>query len=273
MLLDALHADSVWGPALGAAGASSLLAAVLVHGVWRWPTILPPRDGAAPQPPTLAERVSVHLVIYGGWAVGFGVIIWRGVPANALDVRFAFERGWPVWEMAEWIYLSVYFVPALMPWLAPSRAALRRYALNLWWLLLFSLPLFLLPLASPPRSFTPDSLAGKILAWETGRADFAAASLPSFHVFWGLLVAQLLASRGRAWAWAGSLWAMAVMGACVATGTHALADVAVSLLLFPLVAAAESPVARSLQAAADRFLRRSPIPSPVAAPSTIPPRP
>lgn len=266
-------ADSLWGPALCAAGLGSLAVAWWIHGVRGRPTIFPPRSDDDTRAPGTWERISVHLIAYGAWAAVFGATIWRGVPEGMIDVRLVGERNWPVWEPAEWIYLSVYFVPAAMPWLAGTRAALRRYALTLGWLLLISLPFFLLPLGSPPREFVPTSLAGRILAWETARADFAAVSLPSFHVFWGLLVAQLLATRGRGWAWVGGLWASAVAIACLATGAHALVDVALSGAIFPLVAAARSPLARKLQAAADRLFRSAITPAPSKAPSTSPPRP
>ena len=266
-------ADSLWGPVLCAAGVGSLMAAGWVHGVQGRPTIFSPCTDDAARAPRMWERISVHLIAYGAWAVVFGAMIWRGVPEGMIDVRLPLERSWPVWESAAWIYLSVYFVPAAMPWLAVTRAALRRYALTLGWLLLLSLPFFLLPFGSPPRSFEPSSLAGRILAWETARADFAAVSLPSFNVFWGLLVAHLLATRGRIWGWAGGLWAAGVAFACLATGAHALVDVALSGAMFPLVAAARSPLARALQAAADRFLRSAITPAPSTAPSTSPPRP
>jgi len=224
--------------------------------------------------PLVWERLSVHLIAFGGWALVFGAVIWRGVPANTIDVHFDFEKDWPVWQPAEWIYLSVYFIPAAMPWCAPTRGTLQRFAVNLLTLLLLSLPFFLLlPLASPARPFAPSSLSGDILAWETRREDFAAVSFPSFHVFWGLLVAQLVQTRGRRWAIAGWTWATAVIFACVATGAHALVDVAASLILFPLATAKGSVVARGFQAAGERFFNSRTLTDPRSAPTTTPPMP
>lgn len=238
MLLEVTGAASLMGPMLCALGIAGLLLAAVVHGLCRWPTILASRPEADASPPSGAERLSVHLLFYSGWAVGFGAVIWRGVPANGIDVRLPFEKHWGVIEAAEWFYLSVYLVPLLLPWLDVTRGALRRYALNLWWLLAISVACYLLlPCVAPPRPFIPGSLAGEILAWETGRADFAAASLPSFHVFWALLGAALLATRGGWRARAGWIWAVAVAVSCVANGAHALADVAASGLIYAGVAA------------------------------------
>jgi hypothetical protein len=224
------------GPILCITGAVALTGAVVVHGLLRWPTILTNRPEHDERAPTVPERVSVQLLVYGVWAVVFGAVVWRGVPDRMMDVRFSFERSWPVLEAAEWIYLSVYVVPLTLAWWPVSRATLRRYAIHVWWLLAISTACFLLlPFGAPPRPFVPTSLAGRILAWETGRPDFAAASLPSFHVFWGLLVASALATRDAASAWLGRGWAAAVAISCIATGAHALADVAASLVIYALV--------------------------------------
>jgi hypothetical protein len=237
-----------------------------VHGLLRWPTIVTDAAQRDHLAPTLAERVSVHLLVYAIWAIGFGMTVWRGVPSGMIDVRLGFERGWPVIEFAEWIYLSVYFVPISMPWLATQRWALRRYAIHLWWLLGASLVCFwLLPFGSPPRTFEPTSLAGEILAWETGRADFAAASLPSFHVFWGLLCANLLETRSRLAGVLGWLWAIAVAGSCVATGAHAMADIAASVVIYVAVVALvrtdeRRPEARPIRNPTRRPATSAPVP-------------
>lgn len=254
------------GPILCITGVVALTGAAVVHGLLQWPTILTIRPEKDEGAPTFSERVSVQLLVYGVWAAVFGAMVWRGVPNRMMDVRFPFERSWPVWEAAEWIYLSVYVVPLTLPWWPISRGALRRYAIQLWWLLAISTACFLLlPFGVPPRPFVPSSLAGRILAWETGRADFAAASLPSFHVFWGLLVASALATRGAASSWLGSSWAAAVAISCIATGAHALADVAASLVIYAFVGA-------FLGARLRRPAAR-PIRNPTSAPIASPPSP
>jgi hypothetical protein len=231
-----LGAVSPIGPMLCAVGVFHLIVATIVHGVFRVPTILPARADDALRAPSLGERVSVHLIIYAGWAIAFGAIDWRGPPEGMIDTRFPFERKWGVIESAEWIYFSAYLVPFALPWLRVTRGALRRYSLNLWWVLGISVTCFLVfPLGAPPRPFEPTSLAGKLLAWETSREDFAAASLPSFHALWGMLCASLIATTGRAGAWIGWTWAVALAFCCLANGAHAMLDVAASVMLYIVV--------------------------------------
>ncbi len=253
-------------------GAAVLLAGALIFGPGGRPSILSPGGEAAR--PAFWERISVHLIIYGVWAIGFGSILVRGPPAGAWDVHFSFENAWPVVEPAEWFYASIYLVPLAMPWLAPTRGALRRYALGLWLLLAVSTAAFLLlPIISPPRPFTPSSFAGQLLAWDTSRGDFAAAACPSFHTLWAMLCADLLASRGPRWAWAGWLWALAVMVSCVITGAHALVDVLASLALYPLLLSRRLRFWPWFYAAADRFFSKRPRSKPTTAPIANPPNP
>jgi hypothetical protein len=270
-------AASLWGPVLCGLGMTAILVGGVVHGIARRPTILHASHAVDDLAPNIWERLSVHLVIYAVWALVFGMIVWRGVPAGMIDVRLQFERDWPVVENAEWIYASVYLVPLLLPWLPVSRGALRRYALHLWWLLAISVVIFLvLPLGAPPRAFAPTSWAGRLLAWETGRGDFAAASLPSFHVIWGVLAAQLLATLGRSARWIGWGWAVAVAVACIATGAHAIADVAASGILLAVFGKLRAGAWAGQTARARAALREpnsQPMPTPAASPTTSAPRP
>jgi hypothetical protein len=253
-------------------GGAVLLAGLLIFGAGKRPTILTP--GREDEPPVFWERVSLHCIIYPVWGVCFGLVFLRGIPVGAWDAHFPFEKNWPVVEPAEWFYSSVYWVPLIVPWLATNRGALRRYALGLWFLLAVSLAAFLLlPIISPPRSFVPTSLAGRLLAFDTSRGDFAAAACPSFHALWAMLCADFFASLGRGWAWAGWLWALAVIASCVATGAHALLDVVVSLALYPLLIWRHSPIWRRYYARADFLFSKKPTRNPPITPMANPPKP
>ena len=253
-------------------GGAALLAGWFIFGVTGRPSILPPGDAGAP--PVFWERASMHFIIYAVWGLAFGLIFVRGIPAEAWDVHFSFEKNWPIIEPMEWFYSSVYWIPLAIPWLATNREALRRYALGLWLLLAVSLAAFLLlPIISPPRSFMPTTLPGKLLAFDTSRADFAAAACPSFHALWAMLCADFFASLGMGWAWAGWLWALAVIVSCVATGAHSLVDVVVSLVLYPLLMSRNSPIWRWYYARADFFFSKKPANNPPTTPTANPPKP
>jgi PAP2 superfamily len=252
-----LGAGSYWGPSLVLAGLLCLAVEAMLVWQCHLPTILEADGAGKAARPRLGDRLSVHFLIYAAWGIGFGAVVWRGVPRGAIDPRLGFERNWPVSQSAEWIYLSSYLVPLMLPWLPVTRESLRRYALNLWWLMLVCGILFLvLPVGAPPRPFQPGSLGGSILSWDTSRPDFAASSLPSFHVCWGLLCAALLATLGRGWAWAAYIWAAAVAASCLATGAHALADVAAAMAVFWLVASGSSPLRSVLRGTESRLFAR-----------------
>lgn len=232
-LASRLGAYSLWGPTLCGLGFLGLVMAYWVHGLAGKPTLFRKNLEANSGELSPWERLSVHLISYDAWALAFGAVIWLGPVENYMDTHLRWERNLPVYPAGEWIYLSVYFVPLFMPWIAPDRATLLRYAQHFGWISAISVAFYLtLPFGCPPRPFTSDSLSGRLLAWETQRGDFAAAALPSFHVIWALLCAELLAAKGRIWATAASAWAAAVMISCIATGAHALLDVLASVAIF-----------------------------------------
>ena len=158
--------------------------------------------------------------------------------ADGCDVRLPGEAEWPVCAGAEWVYVCGYLTPLVVAWVAPTRGALRRYCARLAVLSVVSgLCFWLLPVVSPARAFAADAAgwAERLLAWELGRADFAAVSLPSFHVFWAMLIASVLAERGRRWERVAWIWPVAMSVACVLNGAHAVADVAASWVLWAVV--------------------------------------
>jgi hypothetical protein len=245
------EAQSLAGPGLCALGLMGLVCGAWVHGRQQLPAIWQTGGWQPEEAPTAGERLSVHLVVIGVWAVGFGLFVWRGPAIPGWDVRLPGEAQWPVWAGAEWVYASCYLIPLFLPWLAPTRAALRRLCFRLGAISLVSaLCFWLLPIASVPRVMAAGGggLADRLLAWELGRADFAAVSWPSFHAFWGLLLASVLGERGRNWRWVGWCGALAMSAACVLNGAHAVADVAGSWLIWALVVAVPWRFARTSQA-------------------------
>ena len=134
------------------------------------------------------------------------------------------------------MYACGYLTPLVIAWVAPTRGALRRYCARLAVLSVVSgLCFWLLPVVSPARAFEAGAGCGaeRLLALELGRADFAAVSLPSFHVFWALLIASVVAERGGRWARVAWIWPVVMSAACVLNGAHAVADVVASWVIWP----------------------------------------
>jgi membrane-associated phospholipid phosphatase len=99
----------------------------------------------------------------------------------------------------------------------------------------FVFPLNLtVPLVALPKPFMPETLMGKALSMESFLAAPAAA-LPSFHVIWSFITAEVFAERQPRlrWLWRG--WAIAVAISCVTTGMHSILDVLTGVVTFFLV--------------------------------------
>ena len=194
------------------------------------PLIALPAD--EPGAPSLADRLSVYVLVFLPWLVLYEAVGLIGVPPDAVVAYLPFEHALPVVEWTEAIYASAYPFALLAPLVARTKRDLRRFsvlgaiATGLVTLLFVSVPL-----VAPPRPFEPAGWLGELLLVERAY-DTPAAAFPSFHVVWALLAAWLYARSfpaARALWWG---WAALVSASCVTTGMHAIVDVVGGALFF-----------------------------------------
>ena len=208
------------------------------------------RFGASLSPPVLhlpedasrkalpAERISAYVLVLLPWFVLYQAVRFLGIPPDAINVYLPFEAAWPVWQWTEWVYASAYVFVGLAPLLAVRSRDLREFCVGgLMATALVTLLFVVLPFVAPPRPFVPDTLAGRLLAWERSK-DTAAAAFPSFHVVWALLAARLGASTTTKpmLRWLFWVWGAGIAASCLTTGMHALIDVIGGILVFVSVA-------------------------------------
>jgi protein-S-isoprenylcysteine O-methyltransferase Ste14/membrane-associated phospholipid phosphatase len=185
--------------------------------------------------PSIAERISVYLLVFLPWVILYEAVRFIGIPPDARAAFFGFENRLPVYEWAEFVYASTYFFALLAPLIAATRHDLREFSISgLIATGLIILAFLTVPLIAPPRPFVPREFPGRLLAWER-TMDTAAAAFPSFHVLWAFLAASLYAKRFRSLRtfWWG--WAVLISISCLATGMHAIIDVLSGFAVFVIV--------------------------------------
>jgi hypothetical protein len=189
----------------------------------------PPASG---DPPTGWDRASVLLLVLIPWAIAYEAVYLLGIPPDAVEAYFPFERTWPVLEWTEIVYGSVYLFVLGALFTARTRAALRHFALTgAIATVVVTLVYLSVPLIAPPRPFEPQTLLGEALKFERAMANTVAA-FPAFHVIWSLIAAEAWASRSRSVAVFAWTWAALITVSCITTGMHALADVVVAIVVF-----------------------------------------
>jgi len=187
------------------------------------------------EPPTGWDHLSVFLLVFLPWTVAFEAVYQLGIPSGTIEAYFPFERDWPVLEWTEAVYASVYlFVPASV-FVAPTKAALRRFAVTgLIATAVVTLIYLMVPVIAPPRPFEPQSALGQALMFERAMSNTVAA-FPAFHVIWSLIAAEAWASRSRRFAAVAWAWATLITISCLTTGMHALADLVAAGIVFLLL--------------------------------------
>ncbi len=198
----------------------------------RRPLVSLPRDDDGR--PSGWERLSIFLLVILPWTVAFEAVYRLGIPPDAVEAYFPFERTWPVLQWTEPVYASVYLFVGLVPFVMRKRSHLRRFAIaGLLATAVVTLVYLTVPVVAPPRDFTPHSLAGRMLTWERAMSHTVGA-FPSFHVIWTLFAASAWGRRGPRFRIAAWTAAVLIMVSCVTTGMHAIADI-VSAAVFYFV--------------------------------------
>ena len=185
---------------------------------------LPP-DGA--EAPTRWERVSVYVLVLIPWALIYEALSRVGFAPDTRSSYTAWDHRLPVVPWTVGIYTSAYLYIGLAPALAASRTALRGLARRgLWATLTIGFFYLLVPFFAAPKPVPEGSLWTGLLHFE--RAWNEHTSLPSFHVVWACLASAVYAARWPRWQWGFVAAGGAIAVSCVATGMHAVLDVAVA---------------------------------------------
>ena len=185
-----------------------------------------------------SQRVAAYLLVLLPWLAIYELAGRLGVPKGTASGYFPFEKSWPVVESAEWIYVSVYAGVLLAPLVARTSAELRSFMVEGLLATGAGVLLYLcVPLAVPAKPFEPGGWAGQLLLWERRSDPPPNIAFPSFHAIWALIVAGCIWRRNRAAGIAAAVWATAVSWSCVATGMHALVDIAGAAVVFMAVKA------------------------------------
>lgn len=183
--------------------------------------------------PTTADGVAVWFLVLVPWLILYQSVNALGVPPDAFDVRFEFEKAWPVWLWTVPVYASAYVVVPIAALMAPTGKALRKFAIQgLVATGVLTLAYLVAPTIAPYREADLSGFWGGLLAADRALASSPVEAFPAFHVLWAAFAAEVIALRSRGRAVAAWTWAGLVAVSCVTTGMHAIADVVGAALVW-----------------------------------------
>lgn len=199
------------------------------------PLLSLPRD--VDGPPTMAQRAAVYVWVLLPWLAAFYGVQALGRAPDVFTTVLPLERGWPVMQWTEAVYVLAYAIVPTAPLVALGARGLRRFAVaGIAGTLAVTLLWLVIPAVISTRPFEPSGVWGRLLAFEQASTRGVAA-LPAFHVLWALIAGELWADNARVsgrpwWSRTGWLVAWAISASTLATGMHSLADVAAAIAVF-----------------------------------------
>lgn len=199
------------------------------------PLLSLPRD--VDGPPTPSQRAAVYVWVLLPWLAAFYGVQALGRAPDVFTTVLPVERGWPVMQWTEAVYVLAYVIVPTAPLVALGARGLRRFAVSgVVGTIVVTLLWLVIPAVISTRPFEPSGVWGRLLAFEQASTRGVAA-LPAFHVLWALIAGELWADNrrvsGRAWwSWTGWILAWAIAASTLTTGTHSLIDVAAAVAVF-----------------------------------------
>ncbi len=194
---------------------------------------LPP---GGPERPRIGEAAGTASLVFGTWLLAGLGLRTLGPSPDAFALPLPWGIHGPVWGWAEPVYASACLVVPLAPFLAQRREDLRRFGLQgLLAAALAALALLSLPLATPLRPQAGAGLLGTLLNLERPASGPAILLFPPFHTLGALLAADLLARRGRSWAWGAWTWGILCAASGWTAGRLGVPDLGAALAAFLLV--------------------------------------
>jgi prolipoprotein diacylglyceryltransferase/protein-S-isoprenylcysteine O-methyltransferase Ste14 len=179
-----------------------------------------------PNGTTLADRLSVLILVLLPWLVLYEAVEALGVPARTLTSVLPWDARVPLVPAFESIYFLTYpFVIGA----SFTKGNLREFAISGWIATAAIIFFYLIvPITAPARPIPPTDALSRLLAWER-TFDSPMTAFPAFHVVWACLAARCYARR---WAWT---FASLIAVACVFTGMHTVADVVAGFAAYAIV--------------------------------------
>ncbi len=181
--------------------------------------------------PTWKRTLGAIAISLGPWAFLYWSLSHVPTPVQAVDMRMNWEYQLPQPDWAVWAYSALYPLGIAAVFVLPSQTRLRQWVLAAW----VSTALgFVLMIGLPNQAeFLGNSRTGAE-AWllEQNRlydAEWMAA--PSFHAAWAVLTACAFSSRWPRFRLGFWLATTLVSASCILTGSHALVDVLLGVLL------------------------------------------
>lgn len=190
---------------------------------------------ATDAPPTPRDRWATVVISFIPWLILYLAVEKLGAPAWAPSAYLPGEAQWPVWPWTELLYLGTYPFVVLAPFVAPSRAALRRFAVGGLLATGIAITCYLLiPVVAPAKPVSGEGIWQALMRWER-LSDSPITAFPAFHLVWTMLAAPLYRARWPRARLLHGVFVAAIAVSCVTTGMHAVLDLVAGVLLVLMV--------------------------------------
>lgn len=194
---------------------------------------------------SFAQKIWILVAVFGSWLLIYESFIFFGVPKDAFFSETIWDSYIPLIAPSVIFYNLLYPLVLALPFLLKTQRQGRAFVLDsaVGMTLIFYCYLTI-PAALNYQGVTSDSFFAN---WITlGRlADGEMGALPSFHVFWALMVYRYVQLQFIRWKRPLVVLTTLIIISCLTTQNHTLLDVLTGILVF-LLTIYRQPIYRAL---------------------------
>ncbi|HBO39091.1 MAG TPA: diacylglyceryl transferase [Pasteurellaceae bacterium] len=182
----------------------------------------------------LKQKVSLLLTVFLPWLVIYEAFIYIGMTQDSFYTEIALDHAIPFLDWTILFYIALYPLAFLLPFILPTQEQARHFALQSYvGMALIFYCYLVLPAAVNYQPIENTTIFTQLihLSRET---DGATAALPSFHVFWALMVYRYYALSLPRYRSLSCLLTVAIVISCLTTKSHTIADVLFGIIAYYL---------------------------------------
>lgn len=180
----------------------------------------------------LQQKNSLLLTVFLPWLVIYEAFIFIGSGKDVFFTEIALDQAVPFISWTVLFYIALYPLVLLLPFILPTQQQARSFALQAYTgMALIFYCYLVVPAAVDYQPITDNDIFTRLINLNR-ETDGAVAALPSFHVFWALMVGRYYGLRYNRYSGIIWLFSALIVVSCLTIKSHTIADVLFGIIAY-----------------------------------------
>lgn len=181
---------------------------------------------------SIKNRILIYFWIFLPWILIYESFIFFETPPDAISTRIFIDNYIPLWDFSVLFYIIAYPVTLSIPLILKDNASVRNFISDsIMGMCLIFYCYLAFPFIVPYTQIENTNFFTDIIIWSR-KTDGQTAALPSFHVFWALMVSKYFSLHFAKFKLFFYVIAWSIIVSCLTTHSHTILDVIFGIFTF-----------------------------------------